>query len=164
MPTERRPPSMQHIRDMTQQTLLRLYKAEPKAKSAIHSAAGYAVFSNLGVKILVAGSGNGKGVAVNNKTKSETFMKMLEVQAGLGMGVKKFSVIFVFETEKALDGFVNSGSSAAKPPPPRRTETKAQPWEGQCRLLTAFGCISSLTRVSLWKSQRRAPSITRMVI
>ena len=99
----------QDIRNMAQQTLQRLYKAEPKAKSAIHGAAGYAVFSNLGVKILVAGSGNGKGVAVNNKTKSETFMKMLEVQAGLGMGVKKFSVIFVFDTEKALNGFVNSG-------------------------------------------------------
>ncbi len=99
----------QDIRNMAQQTLQRLYKAEPKAKSAIHGAAGYAVFSNLGVKILVAGSGNGKGIAVNNKNKHETFMKMLEVQAGLGMGVKKFSVIFVFDTEKALSGFVNSG-------------------------------------------------------
>ena len=99
----------QDIRNMAQQTLQRLYKAEPKAKSAVHGAAGYAVFSNMGIKILVAGSGNGKGVAVNNKTKSETFMKMLELQAGLGMGVKKFSVIFVFDTEKALNGFVNSG-------------------------------------------------------
>jgi lipid-binding SYLF domain-containing protein len=99
----------QDIRNMAQQTLQRLYKAEPKAKAAVAGAAGYAVFSNMGIKILVAGSGNGKGVAVNNKTKHETFMKMLEVQAGLGMGVKKFSVIFVFDTEKALNGFVNSG-------------------------------------------------------
>ncbi|MGD0417707.1 MAG: YSC84-related protein [Terriglobales bacterium] len=99
----------QDIRNMAHDTLQRLYKAEPKAKAAVHGAAGYAVFSNLGVKILVAGSGNGKGIAVNNKTKRETFMKMLEVQAGLGMGVKKFSVIFVFDTEKALDSFVNSG-------------------------------------------------------
>jgi lipid-binding SYLF domain-containing protein len=36
-------------------------------------------------------------------------MKMREVQAGLGMGVKKFSVIFVFETKEALKKFVNSG-------------------------------------------------------
>ncbi|MGC1649412.1 MAG: hypothetical protein WA741_26610 [Candidatus Sulfotelmatobacter sp.] len=36
-------------------------------------------------------------------------MKMLEVQAGLGMGVKKFSVIFTFDNEKALNSFVNSG-------------------------------------------------------
>ena len=99
----------QDIRDMAQQTLQRLYKAEPPAKSAVQNAAGYAVFSNLGIKILVAGSGNGKGIAVNNKTKREIFMKMLELQAGLGMGVKKFSVIFVFDTEKAFDGFVNSG-------------------------------------------------------
>ena len=97
------------IRNMARDTLQRLYKAQPKAEAMVIGAAGYAVFSNMGVKILVAGSGNGKGVAVNNKTKQETFMKMLEVQAGLGMGVKKFSVIFVFDNEKALTSFVNSG-------------------------------------------------------
>jgi lipid-binding SYLF domain-containing protein len=97
------------IRSMADDTLQRLYKADPQAKSAVKDAAGYAVFSNLGIKILVAGSGNGKGIAVNNKSKHETFMKMLELQAGLGVGVKKFSVIFVFTNEKALDGFVNSG-------------------------------------------------------
>ena len=99
----------QEIRKMAQDTLQTLYKADPKAKSAIEKAAGYAVFSNLGVKILVAGSGNGKGIAVDNKSKKETFMKMLELQAGLGMGVKKFPVIFVFDNEKAFNSFVNSG-------------------------------------------------------
>ena len=67
----------QEIRKMAQDTLQTLYKADPKAKSAVEKAAGYAVFSNLGVKILVAGSGNGKGIAVDNKSKKETFMKML---------------------------------------------------------------------------------------
>ena len=52
----------QDIRNMAQQALQRLYKAEPKAKAAVAGAAGYAVFSNMGIKILVAGSGNGKGV------------------------------------------------------------------------------------------------------
>jgi lipid-binding SYLF domain-containing protein len=97
------------IRDMAHDTLKRLYKAQPSARSVVKGAAGYAVFSNLGVKILVAGSGNGKGIAVDNKTKKETFMKMLELQAGLGMGVKKFRVVFVFDNEKAFDSFVNSG-------------------------------------------------------
>jgi lipid-binding SYLF domain-containing protein len=97
------------IRNMARDTLKRLYKAEPKTKSAVEGAAGYAVFSNLGVKILVAGSGSGKGIAVNNKSKHETFMKMIELQAGLGMGVKKFRVVFVFDNEKALNSFVNSG-------------------------------------------------------
>lgn len=97
------------IRDMAQKTLQRLYQAQPAAKSAVENAAGYAVFSNTGVKILVAGSGKGEGIAVNNGTKNETFMKMVELQGGLGFGVKKFSVVFVFANDKVLNDFINSG-------------------------------------------------------
>jgi len=61
------------------------------------------------MKIFVAGSGTGKGVAVDNKTKKEIFMKMVELQAGLGFGVKKFSLVWVFETPEPLGQFVNSG-------------------------------------------------------
>jgi lipid-binding SYLF domain-containing protein len=97
------------IRTNTQKILQRLYKAQPAAKAAVQQAAGYAVFSNTGVKILMAGSGKGEGVAINNKTRKETFMKMVELQAGLGFGVKKFSVIFVFDNDNALNSFINSG-------------------------------------------------------
>ncbi len=97
------------VRKMAQDTLQRLYKAEPKAKGAVEGAAGYAVFSNTGIKILMMGSGKGEGIAVNNKSKAETFMKVVELQAGLGFGVKKFSVIFVFDNDTAFNSFVNSG-------------------------------------------------------
>ena len=97
------------IRQMVQDTLTRLYKAEPPAQAAIHKAYGYAVFSNTGVKILIGGSGRGAGLAVDNKTKNETFMKMLQIQAGLGFGVKKFRVVFVFDNQKVFNDFVNSG-------------------------------------------------------
>ena len=99
----------QEIRKAAQDTLARLYKAQPSAKAAIEKAAGYAVFNNFGMKIMVAGGGSGKGIAVDNKTMKETFMKMVEVQAGLGFGVKKFSLIWVFETPETLGTFVNSG-------------------------------------------------------
>lgn len=36
-------------------------------------------------------------------------MKMVEVQAGLGLGVKKFRQVFVFETAAAMQSFVESG-------------------------------------------------------
>jgi lipid-binding SYLF domain-containing protein len=97
------------LKKMASDTLERLYKAQPSAKKAIANSAGYAVFSNFGLKILAIGSGTGKGVAVNRKTKEETFMRMVEVQAGLGMGVKKFRLIWVFENAGDLDRFVNSG-------------------------------------------------------
>ena len=97
------------VRKMAQDTLARLYKVQPGAKKAVEGGAGYAVFSNFGMKIFFAGGGSGKGIAYNNKTKKGTFMKMLEVQAGLGMGIKKFRLVWVFENTKDLDGFINSG-------------------------------------------------------
>ncbi len=97
------------IRKMANDTLERLYKTQPGAKKAVEKAAGYAVFSNFGMKIFFAGGGSGKGLAVNNKTKKETFMKMIEIQAGLGMGVKKFRLVWVFESQSKLDTFINSG-------------------------------------------------------
>jgi len=97
------------IRKMSKETLNRLYKVQPSAKEAISKAAGYAVFSNFGMKILVAGSGSGKGLAMNNKSKKETFMKMIEAQAGLGFGIKKFRLVWVLENEKDLTEFINSG-------------------------------------------------------
>ena len=96
-------------RKKAQETLERLYKVKPSSRAAIKAAAGYAVFNNGGAKILVAGAGRGKGIAVDNATQKVTYMKMREIQAGLGMGVKKFSVIFVFENKKALNDFIDGG-------------------------------------------------------
>jgi lipid-binding SYLF domain-containing protein len=97
------------VRQAAQSALDALYKVQPSARKAVESAAGYAAFSNFGMKILVAGSGTGKGIAVNNKTKAVTYMKMAELQAGVGFGVKKFKLVWVFENQKALNTFVNSG-------------------------------------------------------
>ena len=97
------------VRKVARETLDRLYAVQPAAKKAVESAAGYAVFSNFGIKILFAGGGTGQGIAVSNRTRAETFMKMVEIQAGLGLGVKKFRLVWVFEQETDLDRFVNSG-------------------------------------------------------
>ena len=97
------------IRKVRDQSLAELYKVQPSARGHVEQAAGYAVFSNFGVKILVAGGGSGRGIAVDNKTKKETFMKMAEVQAGLGFGVKNFRLVWVFEKKADLDRFINSG-------------------------------------------------------
>ena len=97
------------LRKKAVQTLERLYKVRPSAKGAVKGAAGYAVFNSGGVKILVAGGGRGQGIAVDNTTQKIVYMKMREIQAGLGMGAKKFSTIFVFETKDALQRFINSG-------------------------------------------------------
>lgn len=89
--------------------LARLYAAQPSAKASIAASAGYATFRNLGIKIGVAGTGKGKGLAVRGRDKRETFMRFVEVQAGLGVGIKKYDLVFVFENEKALEDFITKG-------------------------------------------------------
>ena len=89
--------------------LKHLYQVQPKAKDLIDKSIGYATFSNFGMKILIAGGGTGTGVVINKSSKKPVYMDMAEVQAGLGLGIKSFQNIFVFQTEAALNDFVNSG-------------------------------------------------------
>ena len=99
-------------RKMAAQTLQDLYKLEPAAQAAIQKSAGYAVFNNTGVNLLLS-TARGAGIAFNNSNKQETFMKMGSVGVGLGLGVKDYRVIFVFADEKALNQFLDSGWSGS---------------------------------------------------
>ena len=97
------------VRDMANKTLAQLYTKHPAAKDAVTKAAGYAVFSDFGFKVWTLGGSRGKGVAVNNATKQETFMEMLEFQPGMGLGASKFRVVFIFEAAEEFNTFLNSG-------------------------------------------------------
>lgn len=100
-------------RKMADQTLQDLYKLQPTSQGAIAKAAGYAVFNNMGTNLLLVSTARGAGIAVNTQSKQETFMKMLSAGGGLGIGVKDYRVVFVFETEKALETFLSSGWSGS---------------------------------------------------
>ena len=100
-------------RKMSAETLTDLYKLEPSAQQAIEKSAGYAVFNNMGAHLLLVSTARGAGVAVDSKTKRETFMKMISAGAGLGVGVKDYRVVFVFETPDALAKFIDSGWEAS---------------------------------------------------
>jgi lipid-binding SYLF domain-containing protein len=100
-------------RKMATETLEDLYKLQPTSQAAIQKAAGYAVFNNMGTNLFLVSTARGAVIAVNNKTKQETFMKMISAGAGLGLGVKDYRVIFVFENAKALDTFLDSGWSGS---------------------------------------------------
>lgn len=90
-------------------TMSRLYRLQPHARELVEKSAGYATFSNFGMKILIAGGGSGSGAVFRKGNGKPVYMKMVEVQAGLGMGIKSFSVIFVFENERAMQSFITSG-------------------------------------------------------
>jgi lipid-binding SYLF domain-containing protein len=99
----------QQVREMAQDGLSSLYEIAPGARRAVERAAGYAVFSTFGVKLFFAGGTTGKGMVVNNRTHRQTFMKMVQVQGGLGFGVNQNRLIFVFTNERALRNFIDQG-------------------------------------------------------
>ncbi|WP_397391257.1 YSC84-related protein [Polynucleobacter sp.] len=99
----------QEILKKNEDTLKQLYAIQPKAKELIERSAGYATFSNFGMKILIAGGGTGSGVVIPRDRAKPVYMNMAEVQAGLGLGIKSFQNIFVFQTQAAMNDFVNSG-------------------------------------------------------
>jgi len=99
----------QEVQGAAEQALSALYAVVPNARRSIENAAGYAAFSTFGMKLMVAGGTSGKGLAVNQRTRAQTYMKMLQVQGGLGFGINKNQLIFVFTNDQALANFINQG-------------------------------------------------------
>ncbi|QWE13608.1 YSC84-related protein [Polynucleobacter sp. AP-Titi-500A-B4] len=89
--------------------LKKLYINEPRARLLIEKSPGYAVFSDFGMKIFVAGGGTGKGAVYQANSRKITYMDMLELQAGLGLGITSFQMVYVFLNRETMDDFINSG-------------------------------------------------------
>ena len=96
------------IRKERDEVLKELYKLNPIVESKIEKAVGYAVFTNLGVNVFVVSAGGVHGIVVSKGGK-ETFMKMGQAGVGLGLGVKDFRAVFVFNNEEKLKKFIDTG-------------------------------------------------------
>ena len=99
------------IRQMRDAVLAELFKLHPEAKTKVKKAAGYAVFSNVGVNLIFASGAGGKGLVVQSGflSDTETFMKMGSAGIGLGLGVKDFRAVFIFSDKERLQTFVEKG-------------------------------------------------------
>ena len=107
-PSERRA----EIDKATSEVLADLYREVPGSKSYIDRAAGYAVFSSLGINVFVVSTASGKGKAHYRSSGKDVYMKMYSAGGGVGMGVKDFRLVFAFENEAALNTFVEEGWTA----------------------------------------------------
>ena len=103
------PTKRQAILSMRDQVLSDLYKVHPQARTEIASAPGYAVFSNWNVYLIFVSGGSGFGVVKDNKTGKNTYMKMGQAGVGLGLGLKDFRAVFIFNKRSVMEEFVNKG-------------------------------------------------------
>ena len=99
----------QIIGDMETETLARLYSEHPDTKKRVKKAAGYGVFANANVNLLIISGGSGYGVVVNNSTGKRTYMKMGLGGVGLGLGVKDYRQVLIFNSKEVLGKFIESG-------------------------------------------------------
>lgn len=97
------------VHSMESNTLSKLYTIKPDVKKQIANSAGYAVFDNANVNVVLASFGGGYGVIKNNLTGKSTYMNMGEAGLGLGLGVKDFNVVMVFHNQAALNRFIEHG-------------------------------------------------------
>jgi hypothetical protein len=98
-----------YVKEMRAEALTELYKRDASLRSKVKSAAGYAVFSNLAGGVLFVSTGQGYGVAHNNRTGRDTYMKMAELGAGMGLGMRHFRAVYVFKDASTLETFVEKG-------------------------------------------------------
>lgn len=99
------------IQEMRLNVLDELYAHKPDTRAQIGSAAGYAVFTNANINVILASFGGGVGVVHDNESGQDTYMRMGELGIGLGAGVKDFRAVFVFHSPEALNRFLDVGLS-----------------------------------------------------
>ena len=98
------------IRKMRDETLERLFKAHPKAREEIRKSIGYAVFDASQTNIVLLVTGRGAGVAVDNSSKQETFMRMARLGTGPGIGYKSYKQVLIFKDKTLFKTFGTVGA------------------------------------------------------
>jgi lipid-binding SYLF domain-containing protein len=97
------------VREMRDDTLEQLFRANPELRERLEQAKGYAVFTNVNIHMLTIAGGDGYGIAYDARTGKETFMRMAEIGSGPGIALRDFRSVFIFRDEQALDRFLEAG-------------------------------------------------------
>lgn len=99
----------QVVQKQRDEMLAECYRMKPELKERMRNAAGYATFKQTDVNLFLLASGRGYGVLRNNKTGKDTYMCVASLGGGLGLGVKDLRVIFIFNDQKVMEQFLQSG-------------------------------------------------------
>jgi hypothetical protein len=82
---------------LEQDTLARLVKEQPKVKQELAESVGYVVAEKDIVKVPMVGWGSGAGVAVETASGKRTYLRIPELQFGVGWGGRVEKVVLVFQ-------------------------------------------------------------------
>ena len=98
-----------YVQRMKDSTLAELYAKKPYARELVRDSVGYGVFSNFNTQLLVIGSGNGYGVVTDNSNGDQIYMRMAEGSVGLGVALKEFREVIIFNNKEVFYQFLTEG-------------------------------------------------------
>jgi lipid-binding SYLF domain-containing protein len=99
------------IDETAQETLNTLFASSAKAENLYEISYGWAVFDNLKLAFGFSGGG-GNGVAKVRESGEKTYMQMGTAGIGIGLGINKYQVVFLFQDSRTFRNFVETGWQA----------------------------------------------------
>ena len=109
IPVEERAQKREEIKQVAQETINTLTADDPALQTAIDASAGYFVAQVSAVSAPVVGGGFGIGVLYDKENGTRTYMDVRRYDLGMGLGVRKFRLLLVFNNREALDEFRRGG-------------------------------------------------------
>lgn len=105
-----------YFESLEKETLARLVKEHPKTEEELAEAVGYAVIEKKVVKVPMVGAGGGAAVVVERANGKRSYLRVPQLQFGLGWGGRAERVILIFQDAEKLrdlaDGTWNAGVEA----------------------------------------------------
>lgn len=99
-----------NARKETASALKEIYADHPGARSAIARSKGYLVCTGSDNYLFAAASGG--GICTFHKGGKVDYYRFASLGAGVGIGFKKIALLYVFQTNAALQRFVDHGWDA----------------------------------------------------
>jgi lipid-binding SYLF domain-containing protein len=86
-----------------------IFSEQPELEKKIKNAPGYATFSIINVNLLLVATARGPGIIIDNKTNKQIYMDVISIGGGIGAGIKDLRLLIVFNEEKTMEQFIDSG-------------------------------------------------------
>lgn len=91
-----------YFEQLEQNTLARLAKEQPATTQELADAVGYAVVEKKTVKIPMVGAGGGAAVVVEKASGKRSYLRVPEIQFGMGWGARAEKIVIIFQDLEKL--------------------------------------------------------------
>jgi len=89
------------------EALAELYAREPQARAQLEAAPGYVFLSGFSLHPGILTFANAYGIVQNNKTGTQTHIRLTRMGIGPGIAVKGYYLVVVLNSEEAIDAIAH---------------------------------------------------------